>query len=163
MSAFTAWIMSILGIVVVGTIVDLILPVGRMNKYVKSVFASVTVVIIVLPIPGLIKNGFKFDGDYIFDSNFVLDENFLEYSKDFKLNYIEKGLDKVFSDAGIHGAGIEIEGEVSGTDIKITQVKINLSNVVIDEKIQHINKYELIDKLVTENLKVDKEVVSVYE
>ena len=57
MSSVGAWILSILGIVVIGAVIDLVLPSGRMNKYVKSIFSAVTILVIILPLPNLVKNG----------------------------------------------------------------------------------------------------------
>ena len=79
MSAVGAWILSILGIVVIGAVIDLVLPSGRMNKYVKSIFSAVTILVIILPLPNLVKNGCGADG-FIFDKDIELNENYLQYA-----------------------------------------------------------------------------------
>lgn len=162
MKSVSAWILSILGIVIIGTIIDLILPSGRMNKYIKSIFATVTILIIILPLPSLIKNGFKFDGGLI-KEDFQLDENFIDYSNKFKVGYLERGMQDAFTKEGLKNIKVTIKAEIKGNDIKITQVTINLVNLVISENLEHINKYELIDRLVTTHLKVNKEVIVLNE
>lgn len=158
----SAWILSILGIVIVGALVDLLLPSGRMNKYVKSVVAAITVLIIVLPLPGLIKNNFKFDGGIMKDDT-KLDESFIDYVTRAKLSYLESGLIEALNKEGIRGVTAVIKGDFKDNKINIKSVTINLQNVVIDDDLQHINKYELLEKMVTKFLNVDKGVVIINE
>lgn len=47
------WISSIAGIVVLTVLLDVILPEGQINKYVKSVLALLTVVAVASPLPAL--------------------------------------------------------------------------------------------------------------
>lgn len=159
----TAWILSILGIVAVGAVVDLVLPSGRMNNYIKAIFAAVTVLVIVLPLPSLIKSCTGSSDTDIFDSEIVLDENYLDYALGIKLGYLENGVQKALENEGIRGAVVTLGGEAQGAQIKVTNAEINLSQVVIDENLAHINKYELVEKLVTEYLQLDKGAVKIYE
>ena len=162
MSAVGAWILSILGIVVIGAVIDLVLPSGRMNKYVKSIFSAVTILVIILPLPNLVKNGCGADG-FIFDKDIELNENYLQYAENIKKNSLIKGLKAALKNDGIEIGEIEISGNFSTAAPEISSVKINLSQVVIAEHYAHINKYELIQKKVTEYLSVDKDAVILYE
>ncbi len=164
MNAISAWIMSILGIVIVGTLIDLILPNGRINKYIKSIFATLTVLVIVTPIPSLIKNNFNTDDGSLITPDFTLDENYLAYADKVKLRYLAKGVEKKLSEDGLHNVSREIVGKFEkDNSIVINLVKVNLKNLVIDENIQHINKYELITELVTKYLNVEKGAVIINE
>ena len=126
MNAIVAWILSILGIVVVGTVIDLVMPSGRMHKYIRSIFATVTILIIILPLPNLIKNGFQLDGDFIIDNNFQLDQNFVDFANRQKIRSLELGVEKALEQEGIKGADVSIQAEVNGNEINITGVPINL-------------------------------------
>ncbi|MBR6773959.1 MAG: hypothetical protein IKM16_04770, partial [Clostridia bacterium] len=69
----------------------------------------------------------------------------------------------VLKNEGIDNADVDILGEWdSAGEITLKQVKINLSKSVIDEKLQHINKYELTKEKVTKYLKIETEKVVVY-
>ena len=57
MTFISGWIMSILGIVVLGTTVDLLMTKSRMKNIIRSVFATVSVLVIITPLPSLIRNG----------------------------------------------------------------------------------------------------------
>ena len=63
---------------------------------------------------------------------------------------------------GISGANVTIDAEKEGDEINIVQVVINLSNSVIDENLQHINKNELATDKTVEYLGVDKSRIVVY-
>lgn len=159
MNSFGSWAMTILGVVVIGIIIDLVLPTGRMQKYLKSVFAAILVLIIVLPIPSIIKNGINFDSGSLFENDFTLDDNYLDYSNSIKYSYLEKGVVSALAEDGIKNAKVTITGGSDKNIYKISLVKINLQNSVIDEDLQHINKYELVRDKVTAYLKVDKGLV----
>lgn len=163
MNAISAWIMSILGVVIVGTLIDLILPSGRMSKYVKSIFATITVLIIVTPLPNLIKNGFRTDSGTLITPEFVLDENYMAYADKVKLKYLARGVENKLADDGMRGVKVEIDGKFDGSDIIINYVYVNLQNIVMDENISHINKYELIRESVTKYLNVEKGTVIINE
>ena len=164
MSAISAWIMSILGIVIIGTLIDLILPSGRISKYIKSIFATVTVLVIVVPIPNLIKNNFNPSGGNLITPEFTLDENYLAYTDKVKMRYLAKGLEEKLAEDGLHNVSVEIDGKFGdGNSPVINLVKVNLQNLVIDEDIRHINKYELIRDLVTTYLNVERGAVIINE
>ena len=69
------WILSIAGIVCLSVIVELILPEGQMNKYIKGVFSFIIVLVIIMPIPNLLKKEYNFSE--------ILDENVFEVDEDY--------------------------------------------------------------------------------
>lgn len=72
----SAWLMSIVGVVAVGVLLEIMLPEGETNKYIKGVFALAVVLVIVAPIPKLFKNGF--DIENLFDSDkYKINQNYL--------------------------------------------------------------------------------------
>jgi len=52
----TAWLLSIVGITVVGVLVELLLTDSPMSKFVRSIYTFFILFIIVSPIPGMFKN-----------------------------------------------------------------------------------------------------------
>lgn len=164
MNAISAWIMSILGIVIIGTLIDLILPSGRISKYIKSIFATVTVLVIVTPIPSLIRNNFNVENGGLIAPEFTLDENYLAYADKVKMRYLSKGVEEKLAEDGFRGVSVEIDGKFDeNNSLVINFVKVNLQNLVIDEDKQHINKYELIRDSVTKYLNVEKGAVMINE
>lgn len=156
-----SWIMSIFAVVALGFISDLVLSGKRMGKFVNAIFASLTILIIVAPIPNIIKNGF--DGDNIlFIPGISVDDSYLDYANKLKVRSLERGVEDALSKEGYRGIQIEIVGEF-GDEISIKSVSINLSELVMDDKVVHINKYETITRFVSDYLGVDKGVIMIYE
>lgn len=162
MSGLGAWILSILGIVVIGAVVDLVLPSGRMNKYVKSIFAAVTVLVIVLPLPNLLKGGCKTD-ELLWNKDVELQDTYLEYAADLKKKALLSGLRAALQADGITLGDAELIGDFTQITPEIAEVKINLSQVVIVGQSEHIHKYTLVREKVAEYLSVDKDVIDLYE
>ncbi|MCL2797763.1 MAG: stage III sporulation protein AF [Firmicutes bacterium] len=156
MSAITAWLTGILSVVILGTVVDLLLSESKMGKYVRSVFAAVTVLVIILPIPGFFQNGCSFENDFIIENKFTLDENYLAYANRVKLDSLARGVEEQLRQDGIKNAAVCVEGEITASEVKIQLVRVNLKNAVIDEKMQHINKYELVSGKIAEYLGIEK-------
>ena len=50
------WVLSIVGIVVLGVLVDVVMPEGESAKYIKGVFGVVAVITIISPIVNLMQN-----------------------------------------------------------------------------------------------------------
>ena len=52
----TAWLISIVGIVVIGVIVELLLTESNMSRFVRSIWGFFLLFVIVQPIPGFLRN-----------------------------------------------------------------------------------------------------------
>ena len=50
MSAFSSWLLSVVGVVILGVLIDVVLPEGNVNKYIKAVFAFVIILVIISPL-----------------------------------------------------------------------------------------------------------------
>ncbi len=89
---FSDWVLSIVGVVLITLLVDVLLPEGETNKYVKSIFSVVTVLLIVSPFPKILH------GDVTFlpppETQIETDADFLEYLYDVKVKTLTKDLEK---------------------------------------------------------------------
>lgn len=58
------WILSIVGIICLGILIEIVLPQGKTTKYIKGVFSLVVILVIVSPLPKLIGKEYEinFDG-----------------------------------------------------------------------------------------------------
>lgn len=57
----SAWVLSIVGIVVLTLMVDIIIPEGKTGKYIKGVFAMLTVFVIAMPLPKIFNSEFDLE------------------------------------------------------------------------------------------------------
>ena len=57
----SAWVLSIVGIVVLTLMVDIIIPERKTGKYIKGVFAMLTVFVIAMPLPKIFNSEFDLE------------------------------------------------------------------------------------------------------
>ena len=162
MSALAAWITAIFVAVVIAIGAELLFSDTRMSKFIRSVTAIVILLVIVMPIPALVKNGFSIGGDDTVENNMQLDESFIGFVDEKRINAVEAALAGALKNAGISGAAVKITRAGNGEKTKIVQVEINLADSVIDEKLGHINMNELAVTTVCKYLNIEKSKVVVY-
>ncbi len=162
MSALAAWITAIFVAVVIAIGAELLFSDTRMSKFIRSVTAIVILLVIVMPIPALVKTGFSIGGDDTVENNMQLDESFIGFVDEKRINAVEAALAGELKNAGISGAAVKITRAGNGEKTKIVQVEINLADSVIDEKLGHINMNELAVTTVCKYLNIEKSKVVVY-
>lgn len=89
-----AWIISVVGVICLGILLQIVLPEGKTAKYVKGAFSLLVIFVIISPLPALLKGDMKFVGDIQFeiDSDYIdstyanyaarLEEQLIDYLKD---------------------------------------------------------------------------------
>ncbi|MEG2561243.1 MAG: stage III sporulation protein AF [Clostridia bacterium] len=70
----SAWILSIVGIITLGVLVDIILPDGETNKYIKGIFSMIVIFMIIAPLPKMMNSDFDF-GNFVDIQTVKEDEN----------------------------------------------------------------------------------------
>lgn len=98
----TAWIISIVGVVVLGVLVDVMLPEGSTAKYIKGVFGLIALAVMIAPLPKLFNKDFNFE-NLISDNTAQIqtDNNFIkDVMGDYKLKVVDK-IEKVLDEEGI--------------------------------------------------------------
>lgn len=143
----TAWILSIAGVTVLSVLVDLILPSGQTAKYIKNVFAFIMILVIISPLPSLLKGNFKINE--IFESEeIVLQENFIYQINKDKLDQLEKNIESEIEEAGMQNVDVSISADVFSYQMKIKEIYVDLSDLVIDENVGHIDIRKAITKII---------------
>ena len=141
------YILSILGIVVAGMLIDIILPKGNINKYIKGIYSIFVVAVLVNPLLKVLSK----------TKNLTI--NYKEYSADIKLlNYIyekrceklEEEIEIIFSDQGYTNIKIYLEFSIENDELIYNSCKVDLKKLVISQDKQHINKYEFIKETIKE-------------
>ncbi len=151
----TAWILSIAGVTILSVVVDLILPSGQTAKYIKNIFAFVMILVIISPLPALIKGNFNVND--IFESEeIVLQEDYIYQVNRDKLTALEEEITSSLEEKGIKNVVITINADIFQIEMKILEVNVDLSDLVIDENSGHIDIEkaitEVVDRLVGEGV-----------
>ena len=137
MSFVSAWILSIAGVVVVGVIIDLILPDGQMTKYIKGVVAIITVLVIVTPLTAISSNDVSFN----IDNNIVIDNELIYTINENKIQELNDIIEERLESSGYDNVDIIISADLYSYELQIEKVFVDLSQVVINEDLANIDKY----------------------
>lgn len=154
MSSISAWIMQIAGISVLSVLVDLMMPNGQTKKYIKGVFAFIIIFIIISPIPALINK--EIDIDDIFQEEIELQDDYIYQINRNRLSAYEKSIINDLKREGINEVGININANIFTSDMEINAVFVDLSQVVINENIQHIDINELVKSSILKYINIDE-------
>ena len=144
------WILSIVGMVLIGVIFEIIVPDGKTNSFIKSIFAIFFMFVVVSPIINLVKNSDAIDFSTIFSSasqNELTEQSLME---------LKFQIENHLSNNGVSGVEVEVMGYSTLDDTIIEQIYVNLSNLVILKKDEHIDKYKLITTLIKEKVEIDE-------
>ncbi len=147
MKFVSAWVMSILGIVIIGTILDLLLSKSRLKNFIRSIFATVCILVIITPLPSIVKNGFDMDfSDLVGDIQ--IDDDFVGFSERQKVIALEKAIESAFDEEGISKLSVKADVEFESGNFTVKRITVDLTDSVINENLANINKYEFIKERV---------------
>ena len=163
MSAISAWILGIVGVVVLSIIVDLVMPNGSTSKFIKNIFAFVIVIVILSPIVSFLsKKDIKLE-DIFENNNITIQEEFLSSVNQKILNKLQKELENDMEEFGISGVQVGLKANIFEEELNIEQVSIDLKKCVIDENISHIDIKTSILKIVLRKINIEEEKIVFYE
>lgn len=163
MSALGVWGISIVGIVVLTVLVDIILPDGETNKYLKSIMAVVTVFVIVQPLPALLNSDLDLASAFAVDNVEAAqrDEKLEALLLDMRVSQNEREAEMYFAANGYLGTKITLTAENIDGKIKIRHAVLNLKNVVIDKTSVNIISNDKMRSMLAEFLKISVKDVEV--
>ena len=153
------YLLSIVGISFLGVLVEIILPNGTMNKFVKGIFGLFVIFSVVVPLSNLPNISSKLDSLVKNSESVRIDEDFLQATSKQVIIQKQNILEAKLTDAGFLNVDVEISYNLYNYEISIKSVTLNLKKLVINNKIPHINKYTEMKKVVVDYLNVKEEIV----
>ena len=154
------YILSILGIVIAGIIIDIIVPSGNINKYIKSIYAIFVVAVILSPLINYLNKEHDLSLHY---EDYQVSEQLLNYISKQKVSSLELQIENTLNEEGFSNVDIKINYSIENNELSINSCTVNLQNLVIVADKQHINKYEFIIEVVQEHTNLTEEVIIFYE
>ena len=155
MNGISSWIMAVVGISVLGVLVDLVMPDGQTKKYIKGVFAFIVVLVIISPLPSLLNKEFSIND--IFEENaIVIQEDFVYQVNRDRVETLENMIEADLKEQGISNISIKISANIFTNKMKIEAVFVDLSQVVINQNLEHIDINELVAKSVLKYVSIEK-------
>lgn len=156
MSSFSVWVLSIAGICVLSVLVELILPEGQTRKYIKAIFSFFVILVIVAPLPKLVKSGIDFD-NILAGEGVGIQEDFIYQLNRNKLDSIASSIEDDLKEQGVEGAKILLSANIFSSNLEIEAVFVDLFELVISGETQHINTHEIIIKTVKKHIDIEEE------
>ncbi len=155
MNGISSWIMAIVGVSVLGVLVDLVMPNGQTKKYIKGIFAFIVVLVIISPLPNLLNKNFSID-DIFEEDAIVIQEDFVYQVNRDRLETLENMIVADLKEQGVGNITVNISANVFTNKMKIEAVFVDLSQVVINQNLEHIDINELVAKSVLKYVSIDK-------
>lgn len=157
----SAWILSIVGIILVTTLVSIVLPEGKLARYVKSILAFATILVVIAPLKEIGGKELDFSG-IITSSESGYQESFLYYINEKKAAALEQGCLANLEEAGMTGAKVTVLF-VDDVTFSIEKVQVNVKNLVCQEDKPHNDRNVEIRRRLAEYLKIEVGQVELYE
>lgn len=158
----SGYIMTLLGVILLGVLVDIIMPSGSTSKYISGMFAIFVIFVIAMPIVNWVKKDYKLT-DYMTSSEIELNDKLLKNMYNLKIDALENDISIELEENGYSGVVIEIECNVVADNVEIEKVLVDISNLVINNNNTNINKYIYIRKVIQSYIVVSEEVIEFCE
>ena len=134
-----AWLLKITGVIALSTLSSLLIPNGQTKKYVKGIFALITLFVLVSPLPKLLKSDFSgFPNAFDTVSELEIDETFLYGVATNAYKTQERNIEKFLKEKGI-------EAKVKFVVKSETSSEIDYVNVILSDKSFERDKSNNID------------------
>lgn len=154
----TGYLLSLLGVIMLGVLIDVILPSGSTSKYISGIFAIVVMFVMISPVINWIKGDYKLS-DYFTTSDIQINDKLLHSINNSKFSALESDIEQELSNNGYNNVKINIKFNQTADNVEITQVLVDLTNLVINTNSPNINRYVYIRQVIQGKMAVTKEVI----
>ena len=155
------WILSIAGIICLSVVVELILPDGQMNRYIKGIFSFIVVLVILLPIPKLLNKNFNISD--ILDGSWIeVDQDYLYQLNLDKINLVKEQVEEEISKHGYQNVKVYINCDIFDNAMQFKSITVDLTSLVITENAEHkdITKIKKdITNIIKNHVDIDEEAI----
>lgn len=157
----SGYILSTVGVVILGVVIDLMLVEGQMQKYIKNIFVIFVIFAIVSPIPDLLKTNITLPT--IDSRELTLDEGLLKNINAHKKAELENDIIQHFKNNGVSGVQVEVMIDAESGEFLPKKILLNIKNLVIENNYLNINKYGFLENLVLDIVQVERGIIEFYE
>ena len=162
-SSISAWILSIAGIVCLSILIELILPEGQMNRYIKRIFAFIIVFVIISPLPNLLNKDIDLSRIFNYGETLEVDEDYLYQLNLDKISALKEDIETEVAKYGYKNVAIYINADILMKDMTISSISVDLSDLVISQNAEHndISKIKKhITSIIQKFINIEEEVIS---
>lgn len=162
LAELSKWILSIAGIISLSVLIELILPNGQMNRYIKGILSFLIVLVIILPLPKLMNEKINLDNIFNYDQNIEADEDYLYQLNLDKINALQKQIENKIDSYGYKYISVYISADILNKNMKIKSINVDLSHLVISENAEHNDIMKIkkdISKIIKSYIQIDEEAI----
>lgn len=161
MSGISAYLLSIVGVVILLVIIDLILPDSKISKYIKSIAAVFVVAVIASPIVKLVNSNWDWHSLFV-GGEYQIDENILNNINQQNIEVLEDEITNYLTEQGFEGVEVMVSANFTENELKISYIYVNLCDLVINENLEHIDYYTKIKELITQQINIEGDKIIIY-
>lgn len=154
----SGYLLMLLGVILLGVLIDVILPSGSTSKYIMGIFSIFVMFSIISPVVKWVKSDYDIK-NYFTSVDIQLDKQLLYNINNSKFNTLEEQIETHLEANGYVGVNIDIQFDVVADSVEIKQVLADITNLVINNKAPNINRYVYIRQAVMQHLAISEEVI----
>lgn len=151
------YVSAVLSVALIITISQSILPEGRCKNAAKIIFRFILIIAVINP---LLTTNLNIELP-IKSNDVVIDEEAISFIEEEKISVIEKKCAEILQKEGVFVQEIEISAYLSSTNYFIEKVTVILDEKRITDESEHINIISKAKSMLSDLLKIDKEVITV--
>ena len=160
MNEIAVWLTSIAAVVILSVLVDVILPEGSIRKFINGIMAVIVMLVIIAPVPNFLNTKINFS-----PQNSVVSAPDTEYITNVyksKIRLLEKNVDGELENCGYSGTKTTVAVDRYDAEMRILNVTVDITGLIINKNLAHINKYDGIKDKVSAFLKIDEGIIGFY-
>lgn len=159
MSAISAWLLGIAGIVILSVLAELVLPEGQINKYTKVIFSFVILLVIISPLPNIFGKEYDFN-KFLGGETSGIQQNYLYQLNINKLTALTQDITEEVKAQGMNNVEISINANVFSENLEIYNVFVDLCDIEYTPEFgnKDISKAKLKIRNIIDSFSILKEV-----
>ncbi|MCI8555227.1 MAG: hypothetical protein HFI85_01450 [Clostridia bacterium] len=162
LTTLSGWILSIAGVICISVIVELVMPDGQMNSYIKKILSFIIVLVIILPLPKLLKTEIDLNNIFDYSENIEVDKDYLYQLNLNKINIAKDDIETKIKSHGYNNVFVYVNADIFQNNMRFKSITVDLSGLVISGNSEHndITKIKKdISKIITEYVTIDEEAI----
>lgn len=134
----SSWIMSIAGVICLSVIVELVLPDGQMNRYIKGTFSFIIILVIIMPVPKLLGQQLNIS-DILNYEEITIDDDYIYQLNLDKINSLQANIEEDILKRGYENVRVYISCDIFGNSLSFKSITVDINNLVITNNAEHKN------------------------
>ncbi|MCL2569843.1 MAG: stage III sporulation protein AF [Firmicutes bacterium] len=147
------WLLSIVGVTIIGVLAELLLTDSPMSKFVRGIYGFFILLVIIQPLPGFFRGDIEIGGGVDYNWELIGTINTQNAAA------TQTRMENTLRLAGFDNVLVTVVHDRNASSFQIENLFINATGVIIREDREHINTKEEIIRIVTTTLRVDESII----